>query len=622
MWQRTAAPSERGAAADIGRLARIVTLAATALFFLIVCRWRPWDLFDRGGFSADFYDEQARAFVHGHLDVRPEVPGPEGFLIGGRTYLYYGPLLAIARIPFAIVGAIFGSDHWAFGRLTRVSLVLGYAAFLTGAFHLVRAFGDVSARRAALFVAIAAFSPALFLSGWVSVYHETEMWAAVFAVWAAVGTMRLVATPSTRNAVVTGACVVAATMTRAPIGIGLGLGAGVVALMHIRRRHREWWMVLAGCVTAALAHVVVNVAKFRSLTNLPADRQLLTLQNPNRAAWFAGNDGSFFSVRFLKTTLAQYLRPDTLRFERLLPIVRFGPPAPQYGSYPLEATTPTSSLTATATLLLIAAIAGIVVLVRRRQWVPLVLTAGALVAAVPTFAIGFVANRYLVDMLPMLLIPAAAAAAFVHLPRRRVALGIVAALLAWGLWSNAALATWVQNLKEPGFTEWRYEIDDAIFGDPAPALQTLDRTAPVPRNGIVALDISGDECRSVYVAEDGKWNALEHTERFRRLSGALTLDGDTVVVEGDGWELLATTGDNTVQFRVGDLIGEPLAWDGEPLDVSVVADEVEGGFRVTADGRDALFTFAVPPRPMRPGPSFVPTSDRNDHLCSELRARL
>ena len=47
------------------RLARRITLAATALFLLVVCRWRPWDLFVDTGFSNNFYDEQARAFMDG-----------------------------------------------------------------------------------------------------------------------------------------------------------------------------------------------------------------------------------------------------------------------------------------------------------------------------------------------------------------------------------------------------------------------------------------------------------------------------------------------------------------------------------------------------------------------------
>ena len=74
-----------------------------------------------------------------------------------------------------------------------------------------------------------------------------------------------------------------------------------------------------------IAHAAVNFAKFGTLFSVPGGRQLLSLQDPARAAWFAGNNESFFSSRFLSTTVVQYLRPDAIRFERLLPFVRFGP---------------------------------------------------------------------------------------------------------------------------------------------------------------------------------------------------------------------------------------------------------------------------------------------------------
>ena len=157
------------------RPARRVALAATLLFLMVVCGWKPWELFARGGFSTDFYDAQARAFLHGRLDVPSKVAGPEGLLIGGKTYLYYGPVLAIARIPFALFG------HWADGRLTRFSLTLGFFAACTLARHLVVTVGAVLQRtispvRQTVLVAAVACSPALSLAGWNTVYHETEMW--------------------------------------------------------------------------------------------------------------------------------------------------------------------------------------------------------------------------------------------------------------------------------------------------------------------------------------------------------------------------------------------------------------------------------------------------------------
>ena len=87
-----------------------------------------------------------------------------------------------------------------------------------------------------------------------------------------------------------------------------------------------------------------------------------------------------FGLRFAATTVVHYLRPDTVRFERLLPIVRYGPLATDRGSYPMETITPSASLTNAATVLLLAALVGVVVLLRRRGWAWLGLTAGAALA--------------------------------------------------------------------------------------------------------------------------------------------------------------------------------------------------------------------------------------------------
>ncbi|MEQ1699678.1 MAG: hypothetical protein ABMA25_06190, partial [Ilumatobacteraceae bacterium] len=338
-------------------LARRITLAATLLFLLVVCAWRPWELFARGEFSTDFYDAQAHAFLHGRLDVAASVAGPEGFLIDGTTYLYYGPLLALVRMPFALFG------HWADGRLSRASITLGFFTACTLARHLAVAIGallgrSVSARRQALLVAAIAASPALSLAGWNSVYHETEMWAFALFLATAVALLRMWATPTRRTVAVAGALAVCTVLTRSSVGFGALGAVGLVGLLLWHRHRRAAYAGLGAMVGGVAISVAINLAKFGTLFDLPADRQLLSLQDPDRAAWFAGNNGSFFSLRFLPTTVAQYLRPDTVRFERLAPFVRFGPIAPEYGSYPLEGNTPASSLPAAATALTLLALVG------------------------------------------------------------------------------------------------------------------------------------------------------------------------------------------------------------------------------------------------------------------------
>jgi hypothetical protein len=640
MWRPTTSTDPLQLAAR--RAAQTVTIVATIVFVLLVCRWRPWDLFARAGFSSDFYDEQARSFVRGRLAVRPQVASVEGFLIDGRTYLYYGPLLAVARVPFALFGDAFA------GRLTRVSMIAGFVTYCTAAFALLEAARQWAAERwnrpvaavpspwrSAVFVGVAACSPVLFLTGWVSVYHETELWAATFAVWSTVGVLRLVQQPSRRHAAITAALIMAAILTRAPVGLGAGAGAGLVALMQWRR-HREGTIIVAtGCVVGFAIHSALNWIRFGSPTALPAQHQVLSLVDPTRAAWFAGNNGSFFSTRFLPTTLVQYLRPDTVRFERLIPLVRYGPLARDRGSYPVESVTPASSLTAAATLLCVLAVIGAVMVIRRRDLVWVALLVGATIAAVPTFTIGFIANRYLVDMMPLVLLPAAVAMATVAVPpalssanaRRAVRVLAVAAVV-WGAWVNGALATWTQNLKEPGFTELRYRLDGAVFGDPAPSLMRIDPGGTVPRDGVVGL--SGEPCVAVYVAEQGVWVNLERLDGAMQSTGRITVVPNSVVVvaEGADWTLSIESDDRTFH-AVLDIagvaqVGDDVATRSGDHHVRVVNDDVVGQFSVTVDGAIALFHFGQLAGPMLPSADLVPTTsvDAGKTLCRRLEDRL
>lgn len=645
MWRPTLHADAHDRAAR--RAAQVVTVAATVLFTLVVCRWRPWDLFARGGFSTDFYDEQARSFLRGRLSVRPQVADIEGFLIDGRTYLYYGPFLAIVRLPFALFGGVFTQ------RLTRLSMIVGYVAFCTGSFHVLdharRWARDhwglpvaavASAWRTGAFVAAAACSPMLFLTGWVSVYHETEMWAATFSIWIAVGVLRMIDTPSRRNAVVTASLIVAAILTRAPVGLGAAAGAGMVALTRWRRDRSGSLTVVAGAVAGFAIHSMVNWAKFGSPTALPADRQVLSLRDPDRAAWFAGNHGSFFSIKFVPTTVIQYLRPDTVRFERLVPFVRYGPLAHDRSSYPLETITPSSSLTVAATLLCVGAVVGMVMVVRHRDVVWGALVLGAAIAAVPTFTIGFIANRYLVDMMPLLLLPAALAVACITLPTaatrlRRPARAAVVAVIVWTAWCNVSLATWTQNLKEPGFTELRYRLDDVAFGNPAPSLRVIDSTSPVPRDGIVGLAFGGDgaDCQAVYIAEQGAWVNLERLDGEHQLTGTVDPQpGTATIAGGDTWDVSLVVDDASVRVVLDDgaasTAGDPLPRADGPVAVRIVNDDILRQFEVTVDGRTTLFRFGALPGSMVPSTELHPTSASadtpGDHetLCRRLQRRL
>jgi hypothetical protein len=261
------------------------------------------------------------------------------------------------------------------------------------------------------------------------------------------------------------------------------------------------------------------------------------------------------------------------------------------------------------------------------------------VAAVPTFAIGFIANRYLVDMMPLLLVPAAVAVATVTVPvtaaRLRTAVRVtVVALLAWATWCNTSLATWTQNLKEPGFTSLRYRIDDLIFDDPAPALIELDPSAPVPRDGTVGLAMSpaDERCEAVYIAEQGKWVDLERLDGARQLTGTIELlRGSVPVVGGDTWTVSIDVIDLSARAVLDDggvmTEGHAVALDdvdpGGTAAVRVVNDDIVGQFVVSINGETSLFRFGTLSGPMLPSSDLqLPPDDVADEtLCHVLERR-
>lgn len=625
MWRSSPAASD-----GERRAAQVVTAVSTALFVLVLCQWRPQRFFARAGFTSDFYDAQAAAFWRGRLSVPADVAGIEGFLIGAKTYLYYGPMLAVARMPTALFGS------WADGRLTRLSMTIAFVALCTVVFHLTvrlrRATGVPSgaAWRPALMIAAVACSPVLALAGQVSVYHETELWAFVLLLLTFVLLIEVMRAPSMRSVGFAGIVAIATILTRVSIGLGALTALGIVGLMLWRRDRRLSLTAIGLAIAGFLANVGINFAKFGTLLDLPANRQVLTLLDPDRAEWFAANGNSFFGLGFLPTTVVHYLRPDAFAVERLAPFIRFGPRAREFGSTALESNTASSSLTASATLLMVMAAIGVAIVIRRRRRVTVPLIVGAAVAALPTLAIGFIANRYLVDLLALLTIPAAIAIVEFHTNRRLLGQLSIGALFVWGVWINTSLATWLDSIDDPGFTAWRYDLDDALFGGSPPSVIAL--SGPAPRDGIVAID---GECDGLYIAIEGRWVALELADGVRRIGGEFdpTID-PTVLTGGSGETITVATdadGDLQVTYTSADsttVDGSSVAWDGDPVVIDIVsdptADGIGRGLRVRIDGAEVLASLDTPDlASMSAGPGFEVTAgaDRGTPICYDLLRR-
>ena len=127
-----------------GRPPRRVVVASTAgplaggLVFLAVLMNLGTDFGRQAvalGYAANFFEAQADAFLDGRINVPAFVMGIEGFVIDGRTLMYFGPFPALLRIPVLQVTDDFD------GQMTVASMLLAwlvFAVFTTRLVWLVR----------------------------------------------------------------------------------------------------------------------------------------------------------------------------------------------------------------------------------------------------------------------------------------------------------------------------------------------------------------------------------------------------------------------------------------------------------------------------------------------------
>ena len=306
---------------------------------------------------SNFYDVQARALMAGHWYVPHSSLWLEGIHTGNHTYMYYGPVPALLRIPVLLV------THRLDGRLTAISLIVAYLVALVFVSRLswkirllVRGDDVVSRAEAAWagawLAVIGLGSVLLFLGSDILVYHEAELWGVALALGAFDAIVGFLMRPSWPRIVAAGVLATLAIMTRSSVGAGpvmtlglLALGHGTVAVSrrysaragarrpaHARggvrdvtvsptgpeghHRTREWlgiradggwqtWFRGLGLVTLGplICATWVNEIKFSSLFSVPLNRQYYVAVSSIRRAALASNHGSLFSYRYIPTSL-------------------------------------------------------------------------------------------------------------------------------------------------------------------------------------------------------------------------------------------------------------------------------------------------------------------------------
>lgn len=562
----------------------------------------------------DFFDAQARSILDGRLDVPYEVVLFEGFLVDGRTYIYFGPVPALLRIPVLLV-----TDSLD-GRLAIPSMLVAMVVLAVATFRLscmlralVRDTAPVGRREPLATAALAVatlVAPPFFLASATLVYHEAALWGVALAVAAFDAIVRYQRDPSGRRLAAASALVAASLLSRQSVGLGPLVALGLTGLMLVGpsvlhaavqrddrlRRLRAWstararglrdWVrqvrppepsilperdplatlgadeaphdprhdggdaassprggasrprpllparralrMAGGLAVAVLVPVVatvgLNQAKFGTLFGPPFDRHVFSLLDPHRQEVLRASGGSLFGLQFAPTTLRQYFRPDAVDIRRNLPWIDFPRTRPTaVGDALFDRLDWASSLPVSAPALCALTLVAVVWLVRTRRsrrggpwFTPLLVGAAACGLAVIPFA--YVANRYLTDLFPAVLLPGLVG---FHLavragPRwgrstlRIVRCGFVG-LIALGAAVNLGLALSYQWERGPAVTEadrakwisWRTSLPGAY----EPTLVPIDRPLPGgDRDSTVA--IVGD-CAGVYQQVDGRWHGVE-----------------------------------------------------------------------------------------------------------------
>lgn len=544
-------------------------VASSVVFWWMVTEG-TWKLLQPEGFSGNFFDVQALALLHGHLQMPASVLKVEGFREGTNTFMYFGPVPALLRVPVLLF------THSLDGRLSEVYLLAAFvlalvfvAHLLWGVRRLVAPSTPVSTGEAAFtglaIMGIGIGSVLFFLGTAAVVYHEAAAWADAFAVGSFSFLIRFLTRPSRWSLVLSGAFATLSILSRVTVGAGPVVALLLLAIAHLtvaarRRWHRRsasseeiqpplsWiglahadhdrtWslgLLVAACLPLFLS-VLVNEIKFHTFFSVPYAKQMAAQVNPAEKLALAHNGGSLFGLKYVLTNLSQYFRPDALGFSRLFPWVNFPALPTPIGHLFYVGLTPTSSVPSAMPAIFLLGLVGVIAVARSGRKSPTLSVVnrgaapslrilslpiiGAACGTLEVVAFAGIAYRHLADFIPLLALTGTAGFyTVVFSPARRhmkgILTGVLLILVIFGMWTNVALSVLYQRELDPNapislrqqFVSFQEDLDQHLFGNP-PTGVTKGRHLPRPGSA-GSLAIVGD-CAGLYQSDGKAWRAVE-----------------------------------------------------------------------------------------------------------------
>jgi hypothetical protein len=619
------------------------------LINMIVFAWMvtngTWNFLPQPSFATGFYDAQARALLAGHWWMSAKLLSVEGIRIGRHSYMYFGPVPAILRIPVLLV------THRLDGRLTPISILIALAValiFLSRLAWRVRSlFTDKVVTRAealatmGVIVILGVGSAFLFQASSPAVYEEAEVWSLAFALGAFDFLLAFLMRPTRGSVLLAGLSATLALLTRAAVGIGPIAALAILACFHlffaVRRRtapsalpgRLERRLALIGapadrgsqtraatlwsCVLVPLAlYAAVNEERFHTLFSIPYKDQGTVNIDPAYRAAVAHSGGSLQGAKFFLTDLVTYFRPDALHFIGLFPWIDFTALPTPSGHLYYAGLKSTSSVSATMPALVVLALVGLVA-VARASFAPssaihqsvspallVVPIIGAAICSLGVLTFAALAERQIVDLLPIIDL-GALTGFYVLVSRARRSrvfdlslAGGLAVLALFGLWTNMALSLINQRVINPSSMEQQKQfvvleerLNNDLFGDhPSDVVRSPKR---LPPPGLPASLVILGNCAGLYQSSGMAWEPIEQSESTGSYNLLVTLP--LLWRDDQYWPLLVNA-----RGRQGDLLTmHPVG-----------KDRVEFAYLLQLDM--GMYWYTSSPEAMQPGHSYKLTA--------------
>lgn len=608
------------------RIASTIGVIVGAIPFLSVLwdfGFSPLRTAEARGFASNFYDVQGRALLDGHLAVPDGSLGLEGFVLEGRTYMYFPPFPALLRLPVMLFTDRFD------GRLTVLSMIVAWLVLAVSSVALmwrVRALlrGDAaisvweSATFAVLLASITGGSVVVYLGALPWVFHEAYLWSIAFTIATLASILEVITRPRWSMILLAGGGALGANLTRTTAGWPMAfllIGVGIwLILTHTTFRSRADGRLLVAIGTVPiLVGSSINWMKFRHPFMIPLKTQLWTGENPHRRLAIMLNDGSLAGPQFLRTSFANYLRPDGIRFVPYFPFITLpAQPARSHGGAFLDMVYRTGSAPAFMPLLVVLTLWAGFLLFRRRASpgvvslrLPLL---GAAAVGGSVMVWGYLAFRYVSEFMPVLVIGSAVgmtelARRFGHRSSRTkgAVLSVCVVVAVFGMAANVAVGFTASRTQSGGDRLIQYVSAQLAISDHTghPLERIVHQSDELPATSPAdELHIVGN-CDGLYMSTGEiyiPWVAVE----LRDLSVVVEADtsgfaASTLRVFSIGGirqlhVSVETNGDNQVRLVTNEgIFSLPTPWysldPGERVEVSMIADPAREVFKLRLTDR-------------------------------------